>query len=120
VRSLTPEWRGVDVAIEAVGLPETWEQAVAMTRPGGLVNLFGGCKAGSHIKVDTRRLHYDELEIIGVFHHTPRHIRTALSLISGGQIDADGLITHEMPLERLEEALQLVASGEALKVAIVP
>ncbi len=120
VRSLTPEWRGVDVAIEAVGLPETWEQAVAMTRPGGLVNLFGGCKAGSHIKVDTRRLHYDELEIIGVFHHTPRYIRTALSLISSGQIDADALITHEMPLERLEEALQLVASGEALKVAIVP
>ncbi len=119
VRDLTAEGRGVDVAIEAVGLPETWEQAIAMTRPGGLVNLFGGCKAGTHIQVDTRRLHYDELEIIGVFHHTPVYVRTALSLIASGQLDADGLITHEMPLEKLEEALQLVASGEALKVAIV-
>ena len=120
VRSLTLEGRGVDVAIEAVGLPETWEQAIAMTRPGGLANLFGGCKSGTHIKLDTRRLHYDELQIIGVFHHTPRHVRTALSLIASGQIDADGLITHEMELEKLEEALQLVASGEALKVAILP
>ena len=112
--------QGVDVAIEAVGLPETWEQALAMTRPGGLANLFGGCQEGTQIRVDTRRLHYDELQIIGVFHHTPRYVRTALSLIAGGQIDASGLITHEMGLERLEEALQLVASGQALKVAIVP
>jgi L-iditol 2-dehydrogenase len=120
VRDLTEDGRGVDVAIEAVGLPQTWEQAIAMTRPGGLANLFGGCKSGTHIKVDTRRLHYDELKIIGVFHHTPTYIRTALSLISDGQLDPDALITHEMPLARLEEALQLVASGEALKVAIVP
>jgi L-iditol 2-dehydrogenase len=120
VRSLTPGGRGVDVAIEAVGLPETWEQAIAMTRKGGLANLFGGCKSGTHIQVDTRRLHYDELEIIGVFHHTPRYVRTALSLIASGQIDADALITHEMPLERLEEAFQLMISGATLKVAIIP
>ncbi len=120
VRSLTPGGRGADVAIEAVGLPETWEQAIAMTRPGGLVNLFGGCKSGTHIKVDTRRLHYDELDIIGVFHHTPHYVRTALSLISSGQLDADALITHEMELEKLEEALQLMTSGETLKVAIIP
>jgi len=120
VRGLTPRGRGVDVVIEAVGKPATWEQATAMARPGGLVNLFGGCKSGTHIKLDTRRLHYDELEIIGVFHHTPHYVRAALSLISSGQIDADGLITHEMPLERLEEALQLVASGDTLRVAIIP
>jgi L-iditol 2-dehydrogenase len=120
VRSLTPAGRGVDVAIEAVGLPETWEQAIAMARPGGVANLFGGCKSGTQIQVDTRRLHYDELEIIGVFHHTPRHVRTALSLIASGQIDAQALITHEMPLERLEEAFQLMISGATLKVAIVP
>jgi len=120
VRSLTEDGRGVDVAIEAVGLPATWEQALAMTRRGGLANLFGGCPSGTHISVDTQRLHYDELEIIGVFHHTPMYIRKALALIAEGQLDADALITHEMPLQRLEEALQLVASGEALKVAIVP
>ena len=35
VRNLTPKGRGVDVAIEAVALPETWEQAVGMVRNGG-------------------------------------------------------------------------------------
>jgi L-iditol 2-dehydrogenase len=120
VRALTPEGRGVKVAIEAVGLPETWEQAIAMTRAGGLVNLFGGCKSGTHIRVDTRRLHYDELNIIGVFHHTPQYVRTALSMIASKMIDADALIPHEMPLAKLEEAFQLMMRGETLKVAIVP
>jgi L-iditol 2-dehydrogenase len=120
VRSLTPGNRGVDVAIEAVGTPETWEQAIAMARPGAVVNLFGGCKGGTHIKVDTRRLHYDELEIIGVFHHTPRYVRTALSLIASRQIDAETLIMHDMPLEKLEEAFELMTSGATLKVAITP
>lgn len=120
VRSLTPSGLGADVVIEAVGLPETWEQAIAMTRRGGLANLFGGPRGGSAITVDTHRIHYDEVDIVGVFHHTPHYIRTAMSLIANGQIDADALITHEMPLERLEEALQLVAKGDALKVAIVP
>jgi len=120
VRSLTQEGRGVDVAIEAVGLPETWEQAIDVTRRGGLVNLFGGCKSGTRFSVDTRRPHYDELAIIGVFHHTPRHVRTALSLVASGQIDADALIPHEMPLKRLKEAFQLMISGETLKVAIIP
>ena len=57
------------------------------------------------VEAAIRELHtYDEPEIIGVFHHTPRYVRAALSLISSGQIDADGLITHEMGLERLEES----------------
>ena len=58
------------------------------------------------------------MSIIGVFHHTPRTVRTALALIASGRIDVDALVTHQMPLERLEEAFQLMISGETLKVAI--
>ncbi len=38
--------RGVDVALEAVGQPEAWQQAVRMLRRGGTVNFFGGCPPG--------------------------------------------------------------------------
>ena len=40
VRGLTPEHRGVDIAIEAVALPLTWQWAVDMVRRGGLVNFL--------------------------------------------------------------------------------
>ena len=53
VRALSPDGRGVDAAIEAVGLPEVWEKTVQMVRPGGVVNLFGGAKGGSSFSVST-------------------------------------------------------------------
>lgn len=120
VKELTRGGHGVDVAIEAAGLPALWELAIAITRKGGLVNLFGGCESGTSISVRTDRLHYGELKIIGVFHHTPHYVRRALSMIANGAINPDDLITHEMELSRLRDALNLVAKGEALKVAIIP
>src|SRR5205823_793747 len=42
VRDMT-HGRGADIAIEAVGKPETWRWAVDMVRRGGTVNFFGGC-----------------------------------------------------------------------------
>src|SRR6202044_874174 len=55
-RALTPKNRGVDIAIEAVGVPEAWQEAVEMVRKGGTVNFFGGCAVGTHVTLDTNRI----------------------------------------------------------------
>lgn len=120
VRRIGHGGRGVDVAIEAAGRPELWEQAVAVVRRGGLVNFFGGCAPGTSIRLDTRRMHYDELRLIGVFHHTPAFIRQALAHLASGRVDAGAFVTHEMELARLREAFALVSAGQAIKVAITP
>lgn len=120
VAEFTPGGYGFDVVIEAVGLPRMWEMALQLVRKGGLVNLFGGCERGTTISLDTRRMHYDELTLISLFHHTPEYFRKALDWISQGQLDPTPLITHTMPLSQLVEALEKVSSGQALKVAIKP
>jgi L-iditol 2-dehydrogenase len=120
VRRLSPEGRGADVTIEATGRPEVWEQAVEVTRKAGTVVLFGGCEPGTSFRVDTRRMHYEELMLIGVFHHTPRHIREALGLLEQGLVNTKVLLTHQMALSSLPEALELLARGEAIKVALTP
>jgi L-iditol 2-dehydrogenase len=114
------ENRGADVTIEAVGKPETWELAVRATRKGGTTILFGGCPAGSKASVDTNLVHYGELTLRGVFHHTPRDVREALRLISKSQVKVAPLVTHRMSLSQVEEALRLMQSGSAIKVAIAP
>lgn len=114
------EGKGLDVAIEAVGLPEIWERMFKFVRKGGTVHLFGGCKSGTSVNIDTRRLHYDEVKVMGVFHHTPEYIKKSLDLIASGQVDVKQLITHRMPLKELEKALKMQKSGEALKVVITP
>jgi L-iditol 2-dehydrogenase len=120
VRRLSPEGRGADVTIEATGKPEVWEQAVEVTRKAGTVVLFGGCEPGTSFRVDTRRMHYEELMLIGVFHHTPRHIRGALNLLEQGLLNTKVLLTHQMALSSLPEAFELLARGEAIKVALTP
>jgi L-iditol 2-dehydrogenase len=120
VRALTPGERGVDAAIEAVGLPEVWEKTVQMVRPGGTVNLFGGAKGGSTFSVSTTLLHYSELTIKGVFHHTPRFVETALSLLANGMVPADAFISGERPLVEVIDALEAMGRGEVIKYAIVP
>ena len=110
--------RGAEVAIDATGRPEIWEQAIDATGRGGSVVFFGGCAPGATVRLDTRRTHYEELTLLGAFHHTPELIRRAVELMESGVLVPDGLITHRMRLEAVREALELMAKGNALKVLI--
>ena len=112
--------RGADVAIDATGRPEVWSQAMATVARGGTVVFFGGCAPGTTVGLDTRRVHYEELTLVGAFHHTPEMIRRAVELLDSGAVNPDGLLTHRMRLGDVPEALALMARGAALKVLIEP
>jgi L-iditol 2-dehydrogenase len=112
--------RGADVVIEAVGIPESWELAASLARPGGLVNFFGGCPSGSRVSLDTRPIHYSELTLKGVFHHTPAYFAQALELIQGHHIDVEALITARLPLTSAIEALELLVRKQGVKYALIP
>ena len=121
VRALTPERRGADVVIEAVGRPEAWEWAVEMVRKGGTVNFFGGCAAGTKVALDTSRLHYSEITVKATFHHTPASVRKAFVLIAERKVRGTDYITGEAPLSRLQHVLRhmLDRNGD-IKTAIIP
>lgn len=117
VRSLTDGW-GADVAIEATGVPQVWETAIALGRPGATINLFGGCPKDTTITVNTERLHYSELTLKGVFHNTPTYVREALSLIASRTISLELLISDRRPLQDLETVFHQMRDRQAIKVAI--
>jgi L-iditol 2-dehydrogenase len=120
-RALTPNDRGVDIAIEAVGVPEAWEEAVEMVRKGGTVNFFGGCATGTHIALDTNRVHYSDITLRATFHHTPAICRKALGLIAGGRFQAGAFITGHAHLYELNRVFKkLMNRNHEIKTAIVP
>ncbi len=120
VRDLT-HGRGADVAIEAVGKPQTWEWAVNMVRRGGIVNFFGGCPNDSTVDLDTSLLHYSEITCKASFHHTPAFIRKALDLVCAGQVTASFFVNREEPLANLLEVMRhLMSHNGPLKTAILP
>ena len=118
--NFSDEQKGLDVAVDCVGLPEIWEQLPDTVRKGGTVMLFGGCKSGTTATFDTRRLHYDEVKLVAAFHHTPKYIKEALDMISKGEIDVKKLITDEMPLSKTKEALELQGNSKAIKIVLKP
>ncbi len=120
VRGVTENKRGVDVAIEAVGLPDLWEKTIKMVRKGGIVNLFGGCASGTRITIDTKLLHYSEITIKGIFHHTPQYVKRALNLISQGSIPTDSLITDEFSLSDFPRVLEMMINHQGIKIAVIP
>jgi L-iditol 2-dehydrogenase len=120
IRGIT-HGRGVDIAIEAVGKPQTWHWAVNMVRRGGTVNFFGGCPSESKVSLETALLHYSEITCKATFHHTPAYIRKALDLVCAGHITAAFFVNREEPLANLLEVMRhLMSHNGHLKTAIVP
>jgi L-iditol 2-dehydrogenase len=70
------------------------------------------------VRVDTRRAHYEELTLVGAFHHTPALIRRAVELLESRAIEPGALLTHRMGLAGVKEALALMERGEAMKVLV--
>jgi L-iditol 2-dehydrogenase len=120
VRELT-DGHGVDIVIEAVGKPETWQWSVEMLRRGGIVNFFGGPPSGTKVELDTNLLHYSEITCKASFHHTPRAFREALDIIESGGVTAKDFVQAEEPLQSLSAVMfRLMEGSGPLKTAIIP
>lgn len=109
---------GADVAMEAVGLPETFEESVALVRPGGHVANIGvhGAPATLHLE----QIWIKNLTITtGLVdtHSTPTLIR----LVANHQLDTAAMITHRFPMDEFDTAYDVfgdAAHSGALKVLL--
>ncbi|ROR45572.1 alcohol dehydrogenase catalytic domain-containing protein [Kitasatospora cineracea] len=118
VRALGPDGMGVDVAIEAVGVPDTFELCTRVVRPGGRV-----ANVGVHGKPAV--LHLEDLWIKDVTITTglvdTGSTPLLLDLLAAERLDVDGLVTHRFGLDEMQEAYDVFADAAdtgALKVAL--
>ena len=109
---------GADVAIEAVGVPETFELCAAVVRPGGRV-----ANVGVHGAPAT--LHLEDLWIRNVTITTglvdTYSMPTLIRLVQGGGLDLVPLVTHRFALDDLPQAYDVFADAGrsgALKVVL--
>jgi L-iditol 2-dehydrogenase len=113
------EPQGTDIVIEAAGTVEAWGRALELVRPGGTVLAFGGLPGDARVEIDPYRIHYEEVRLVGAFHHTPRHLRAALGFLASGAYPFERLVTHRVGLEGLA-ALFADPPRDLLKAAVVP
>lgn len=111
--------QGADVVIEAAGTVAAWERALELVRPGGTVLAFGGLPRDARVEVDPYRIHYEEVRLVGAFHHAPRHMRAALAFLATGAWPFERLVTHEVGLEGVAGLFEDPPS-DYLKAAVRP
>ncbi len=115
------EGAGADVIITANPVPETQVQAVEMAKKGGRILLFGGLlKDHSKPGIDMNLVHYNALHLIGTTIFAPRHHQEALKLLASGEIHAEKIISHILPLSDFDSGIKLALEGKARKVVFKP
>jgi len=120
---------GVDVALECVGSARSIDDALRLTRAGGVVVLVG--LAGVVRGVDWTPIWLREVRVHGTFCYahervdgrTVRAMTLAMDLLTSGRVDLSPLITHTFPLAEYRRALEVALDKRrhrAIKVVLKP
>lgn len=112
--------QGADVVIDTTGNARVIELAYDATHPDGKTILVGVPRKGDNISIYSLPLHFKKVlrgsHGGGAEPHLdiPRLAR----LVMSGRMTLDGLVTHEFPLDEINEAIAVVKRGEAGRVIV--
>ena len=113
--------RGADYVIEAVGTPETYEQAFAMVRPGGVLAAFGITGVEDSMRIAPVDIVLGERTITGSCAGFGNDWNDAIALLQYGRIKPAPLFSMVVPLEELEQALYEIQTNQDItKVFVSP
>jgi 2-desacetyl-2-hydroxyethyl bacteriochlorophyllide A dehydrogenase len=110
---------GFDVVVDCTGVPAVVEHMFTRVRNDGKLLFFGVNPPEARISISPFDVYRKDLEIQGSFalRYT---FYDAFALLQSGSVDVLPLLSERFPIDRFPEALELAASGEALKVQIQP
>ena len=109
---------GADVAITTVFKENIIQESFSFTRKKGTVFIFGSATSNPEILINSNRIHYDQIKIIGTSAYKPFHFNIALKLLKEDRISVTPLITSIEPLEKIKKALDNYIKPENLKIII--
>jgi D-arabinose 1-dehydrogenase-like Zn-dependent alcohol dehydrogenase len=112
---------GADIALEFVGLPATFEQAIASVRRGGRVVLAGVGTQKANLPM--RDMTAKEMEIIGVQGFVAHSEYPALiDMIMHGRLDVKRVISQTVTLEEVNQGLDILEKqiGNPIRVVLKP
>jgi alcohol dehydrogenase len=114
---------GVDVAIEALGTQQTFENCLRVLKPGGTVSSLGVYSGKLALPVDAFAAGLGDQSIVTTLCPGGKErMRRLMAIVASGRLDLKPLITHRYRLEQIEDAYELFADQRdgVLKVAITP
>ncbi len=111
---------GADAVFDCVGGARALASALAVSREGGSVILFAHAREGEAAGFELNTLFKHERRVLGTYSGGLAEQATVFDLLRNGRLDPAPLVTHRMPLDRFNEAVDLCRSHQALKILFVP
>lgn len=109
--------RGVDAIFITVG-GRAGEQALKSLRKGGRAIFYSGYHPSIEMPVDPDWIHHSQVSLIGAMNQTPADWLQASMLLSKRLVDVRHLISATLPLEEIDQAMQLATNGETFRVVV--
>ncbi|KUF19999.1 Zn-dependent alcohol dehydrogenase [Streptomyces silvensis] len=112
---------GFDYVFEVVGKSSTARTAYETTRRGGTLCVVGAGAMDDQVQFTMFELFFDEKRILPSLYgggDVLRSYERAIALWRAGRIDLEGMITHRVRLAEVNEALEQMRSGTALRTCI--
>lgn len=108
---------GVDLVFLSVVNPNTLELAKQLIRDGGNIVLFTSSQT-PNTTIDPNDLYFREINLITSYSPSLTNLSDAAGMIFSGSVNVEPLTTHTLPLEKIQDAIELYKSGQAIKVFI--
>jgi threonine dehydrogenase-like Zn-dependent dehydrogenase len=115
--------RGVDVAIEALGLQSTFEAALRVLKPGGTLSSLGVYSGKLTMPLEAIAAGLGDHRVVTTLCPGGKErMRRLIAIVESGRADLRPLVTHRFPLDEIEAAYDLFANQRdgVMKVAITP
>jgi L-iditol 2-dehydrogenase len=112
---------GADCAIVAAPSASAQAEAPTLVRKRGTVCLFASLSVGSNLlSVDSRTIHYGELRVVGVSDSTTRQVERALTILGKPAFPRQKLVSHQLALQDIRRAFELMLSRDCQRVILIP
>ena len=114
---------GADVAIEALGMQDTFESALRCLRPGGVLSSLGVYSGKLQVPYDAFAAGLGDYRITTTLCPGGKErMRRLMEVVKGGRVDFTPLLTHTFSLDEIKEGYRVFGEriDGALKVAIKP
>ncbi len=112
--------RGVDVVVLAVPVPDLQQEALEALAPfGRLCNFAGWARDAAAVSLDTNPIHYKNLTVTGMTGGCNADYAKALDLIAEGKAPVRQLVSHTVPMRRMEDGYRVALGGSGMKVVLV-
>lgn len=117
-------FNSLDYIFVACSSSKAQEEAINLASAGSSINFFSGLAkkktVDPKIKMNTNKIHYKQLKIVGSHGSEARHVVEAAKLLINKKIKVDDIITHRISIKNHKFAFKKMISNKYIKIIMKP